>query len=80
VIAFHILEKGESLAKRAQSVLHACLAIGFGRRVLRFEQRADGLGHVLSQPEDLFGDVCVLLKRFECFAERFASLPRFARR
>ena len=80
MIAFHVLEKGESLAERAEGVLHACLAIGFGRRVLRLEQRADGLGHVLCQPDDLFGDVRILLKRFECFTERFASLPRFARR
>jgi hypothetical protein len=69
VFAFHVLEKGERLAERAKGILHAGLAVWFGGRVLRLEQRADRFGHVLRKSEDLFGNVRVLLQRFECFAE-----------
>ncbi len=80
MVAIHVLEQGEGLAERAQGVLYAGLAIRFSGGVLRLEQSADRLGHVLRQPENLFGNVRILLQRFECFAERFTSLPRLARR
>jgi hypothetical protein len=80
MVAFHVLEQGQRLAERAECVFDAGLAVRFGRRVLRLEEGADRLGHVLREAENLFGNVAILLQRFECFAERFTSLSRLVRR
>ena len=80
MVALHVLEQGERLAERAERVLDAGLAVRLGGRELRLEERADRLGHVLRETQNLFGNVGVLLQRFECFAERFTSLSRLARR
>jgi hypothetical protein len=80
MVAVHVLQEGERLAERTQRVLDAGLAVRLGGRELRLEKGADRLGDVLRESENLFGYVGVLLQRFECFAERFTSLSRLARR
>ena len=80
MLAVHVLEQGEGLAERAKRALHAGLAIRFRRGVFGFKECANGSRHVLSESEDLFGNVAVLLQRLKCFAERLASLSRCVRR
>ncbi|TNF63721.1 MAG: hypothetical protein EP303_02435 [Deltaproteobacteria bacterium] len=61
VLALHILKQRERLAERAQRVLHAGLAIRFGRGVFGLEERPDGLRDVLGDPEYFLRNVSVLL-------------------
>ncbi len=79
MFSLHILEKGERLTQRPQRALHACLAVRFGGRVFRFEERADGLCDVLDDAQHLLRNVFVLLERFECLAKRFTSSSCHAR-
>ena len=80
MLALHVLKQGERLAERAKRILHTGLAVRLGRCVFRLEQGSDGPRDVLSDPENLLRNVRVLLQRLECLAERFTSLPCFARR
>ncbi|MGB3050958.1 MAG: hypothetical protein WBB42_08155 [Polyangiales bacterium] len=68
MVAFHVLEQGQRLAECAKRIFYAGLAVRFGGGVLRLEEGADRLGHVLREPKNLFGNVGVLLQCFECFA------------
>ncbi|MEM8607608.1 MAG: hypothetical protein AAGF92_10905 [Myxococcota bacterium] len=67
------MEQGERLTQRSEGALHAGLAIGLGGGVLGFEQSPNGLGDVLSDLQDLIGDVRLALQRLECPSERFAG-------
>ncbi|UCF46035.1 MAG: hypothetical protein JSU89_02315 [Myxococcales bacterium] len=55
------MKQRERLAERAQRVLHAGLAIRFGRGVFGLEERPDGLRDVLGDPEYFLRNVSVLL-------------------
>ena len=79
VLALDVLEERQCLAQRPQCAFHAGLAVRFGRRVLRFEERPDRLRYVLGDREDFIWNVGFLLQYLECFAKRFASVPRVVR-